>query len=262
MQSGGSVLYLAGSIHVGTPELYPLPAGMVTAFQDAKMLVLELDLADAASPASQQLFMAKGMYPPDDYLNHHLSPEVQALLAKNVHRLGPLGPSHQQMKPWFLSSALAMQTLTAQGFQANLGVDQHFYDWAKERSLPIFALETVDSQSDVLANLSEESQQLMLKDTLLELSQAGAEMRELLSALRAGNPEKIDEILMETFRQQAFKPAFQALILDRNEKMKAVIENYLKTPEVEFVLVGAAHLVGEQGLVRALASADRQVSQL
>src|SRR5690606_10049082 len=110
VQSGESVLYLAGSVHVGIRDLYPLPSSIVAAFEESKMLVLELDLAEAAAPASQQLFMAKGMYPPDEFLNHHLSPEVQALLAKNVNRLGPLGPSHQQMKPWFLSSALAMQT--------------------------------------------------------------------------------------------------------------------------------------------------------
>ncbi len=183
-------------------------------------------------------------------------------MAKNVDRLGPLGPSHQQMKPWFLSSALAMQTLTAQGFQAKLGIDQHFYDWAKERAIPIVALETVDSQSDVLANLSDESQELMLKDTLLELSQAGDEMRQLLSALRAGDPKKIDAILMDTFRQKEFEPAFKALILDRNEKMKTAIEGYLRTPEVEFVLVGAAHLVGEHGLVSALTSHKTQVKQL
>jgi uncharacterized protein len=87
-------------------------------------------------------------------------------------------------------------------------------------------------------------------------------MRLLLGALRAGDAQKIDEVLMDTFRQKEFEPAYQALILNRNQKMKALIENYLKTPEVEFVLVGAAHLVGDKGLVSTLSQKKQQVSQL
>ena len=40
------------------------------------------------------------------------------------------------------------------------------------------------------------------------------------------------------------------------------LEDYLKTPEVEFVIVGAAHLVGSEGVLNKLKQKGFKVSQL
>ncbi|MEE8305402.1 MAG: TraB/GumN family protein, partial [Candidatus Tectomicrobia bacterium] len=39
-------------------------------------------------------------------------------------------------------------------------------------------------------------------------------------------------------------------------------ESYFKTPATEFVLVGAAHLVGEQGILKLLAERGYTISRL
>jgi hypothetical protein len=40
------------------------------------------------------------------------------------------------------------------------------------------------------------------------------------------------------------------------------IENYLKTPEIEFVLVGAMHLYGPDGILRKMKDKGYKVKQL
>lgn len=262
LEDGERHLYLLGSIHVGTPELYPLPRAIFDAFLDSQSLILELDLDEAASPASQRLFLAKGLFAEDDSLDRHLSPNTRALLVKHRADLGPLTAAHQRMKPWFLSSALALQSLEAHGFKTEQGIDQHFSQWAKERKIPIVALETVDGQSDALAGLSDAVQELMLRESLESLADAQKEMSALLGSWQAGDPKQIEELLMESFAQPEFLPAYQALIVKRNEEMKKAIDEYLKSPEVEFIVIGAAHLVGKDGLVGSLAEGERQITPL
>lgn len=262
LQEGERHLFLLASIHVGRPQLYPLPAPIFDAFLESQSLVLELDLDDAASPASQQLFLAKGLFPEDDSLDRHLSPNTRALLIKHRGDLGSLGPAHQRMKPWFLSSALALQSLEAHGFETKLGIDQHFSQWAKERKIPIHALETVDSQSEALAGLSYGVQELMLRESLQSLPEAEKEMAALLDSWTQGQPAKIEALLMESFAEPEFQPAYQALIVQRNQGMKKAIDEYLKSPEIEFVVMGAAHLVGPDGLLRTLAGPERQMTRL
>jgi uncharacterized protein YbaP (TraB family) len=42
------------------------------------------------------------------------------------------------------------------------------------------------------------------------------------------------------------------MLVDRNKKWMPTILEYFKTAAVEYVLVGAAHLVGEDGLLQQL----------
>jgi uncharacterized protein YbaP (TraB family) len=48
----------------------------------------------------------------------------------------------------------------------------------------------------------------------------------------------------------------------RNKVWLPVIEQWLRTPETEFVLVGAGHLCGDDGLLHALRARGYTVEQI
>jgi uncharacterized protein YbaP (TraB family) len=48
----------------------------------------------------------------------------------------------------------------------------------------------------------------------------------------------------------------------RNEKMASKIQEYLKTKETYFVVVGAGHLVGSKGIIEILREKGYTVEQL
>ena len=53
-----------------------------------------------------------------------------------------------------------------------------------------------------------------------------------------------------------------SLIDDRNTAMTAKIEGFLQTPKSYFVAVGAAHLVGDNGILSQLQRKNFKVEQL
>jgi hypothetical protein len=55
---------------------------------------------------------------------------------------------------------------------------------------------------------------------------------------------------------------YKKLILERNKSMASKIEEFLRTKETYFVIVGAGHLVGNQGIIEILKGKGYHVEQL
>jgi uncharacterized protein YbaP (TraB family) len=57
-------------------------------------------------------------------------------------------------------------------------------------------------------------------------------------------------------------PIYEKLVIERNRKMVSKIEEYLKEKETFFVIVGAGHLVGNQGIIELLKGKGFLLEQL
>src|SRR6186997_2964319 len=55
----GGVIYLIGSIHVMTPDFYPLNPALEAAFKDADLLVEEVDMAEMLDPVAQMKILSR-----------------------------------------------------------------------------------------------------------------------------------------------------------------------------------------------------------
>ena len=67
-------VYLLGSIHVGKPDLYPLPQQIEQAFAVSPELVKEIDTSGSNLALLQQQVLQRGLYTGGDKLENHLSP--------------------------------------------------------------------------------------------------------------------------------------------------------------------------------------------
>src|SRR5471032_691405 len=102
----GGVVYLVGSIHVLSPDFYPLNPALEQTFKDTDLLVEEIDLAEMLDPTIQLQSLSRGMMPAGQTLDKVLSPATMALVRKATADLGPAGDALMQFKPWMLSVAL------------------------------------------------------------------------------------------------------------------------------------------------------------
>src|SRR6266542_5347728 len=59
----GTVVYLAGSIHMLSPDFYPLNPAFDNAFKDSDLLVEEVDLNEMLGTEAQMQTMMRGMLP-------------------------------------------------------------------------------------------------------------------------------------------------------------------------------------------------------
>jgi len=144
---GSSTLYLVGSVHLLTKDYYPLDPALETAFKDSSLLVEEVDFGEMMATENQLSMLMEGMLPSGQTLDKVLSPATFAAVSKRMETLGlPVEPL-KRLKPWLLAITLLGMEWQKAGFEAELGLDKHFYDRAKADGKAVQGLETVASKS-------------------------------------------------------------------------------------------------------------------
>lgn len=257
--SGGTT-YLAGSIHLLTSEYYPLTPAFEDAFASADLLVEEVDMAEMLAPESQMLMLRRGMMPAGQTLDSVMSADTMAVVKAKVTELGlPLQPL-QLFKPWAL--ALTLQALEWQkaGYNADLGLDRHFYDRAKKAGIAVQGLETLEFQIGQFDGLTMPLQERMLSQTLKEMATTKSSVDELARAWKAGDAAAIEKVVLSDLKSEP--EMYQRLLLARNRTWLPKVEALFQRPKPAFVVVGAAHLVGADGLVAMLRAKGYTVTQL
>jgi uncharacterized protein YbaP (TraB family) len=165
-------------------------------------------------------------------------------------------------KPWFLALVLESLELLKLGFDPNYGIDKYFISKAEGKK-KILELESLDYQIDLLSNLSDKDQELFLIYTLKDLNIMEQELDKLTQAWISGDTKGMETILTRSVSEdKRLSSIFEKLIYERNRKMVSKIEDFLRTKEVYFVIVGAGHLVGNQGIIEILKGKGYLVEQL
>lgn len=256
----GGTVYLAGSIHLLSKEYYPLAPAFGDALDQSDLFVAELDLGDMLSTESQMKMLSRGMMPAGQSLESVLSPQTMTDVRAKVSELGlPLAPL-QLFKPWAL--ALTLQGLEWQkaGFAADLGLDRHFYDRAKAANKEVQGLETLDYQIARFDDMPMEMQDRMLSETLKEMATTKQNVEKLAQAWKAGDVAAIESVVLSDLKSE---PAmYDRLLVQRNRNWLPKIEALFARSSPAFVVVGAAHLVGSDGLIQMLKARGYSVTQL
>src|SRR5688500_13179381 len=72
-QAGAPPTYLVGSLHVLTPEYYPLDPALEKAFAESKVLIEEADLDELTNPFTALALISKAMLPEGRTLDQLIS---------------------------------------------------------------------------------------------------------------------------------------------------------------------------------------------
>jgi len=261
VRSKTNTVYVLGSLHLSKKEIYPLNQKIENAFDQSDILVVEANVNDIKKVDIQKL-MESAFYPANDMLEKHLSAETYEWVKKETSGLGfPIELINKQ-KPWFLSMTLVSLESLKLGFDPNYGIDKYFISKAEGKK-KILELESLDYQIDLLSNLSDKDQELFLIYTLKDLNIMEQELDKLTQAWISGDTKGMETILTRSVSEdKRLSSIFEKLIYERNRKMVSKIEDFLRTKEVYFVIVGAGHLVGNQGIIEILKGKGYLVEQL
>jgi uncharacterized protein YbaP (TraB family) len=249
---GGGELFLFGSVHVGTPDDLELGPAVESAWEGADELVVEVDLSQLSLEDVSRKTLAWMRLPPGETLRDRVSPAVWEQLEEALG--GPGSPELARvarLKPWAATTYLAMRQFAEAGLDEQYGVDKQFLGRAAG-SLPIYGLETLESQLRVLDGLDEQTQELMLRDTLTRLDE---DPSLLLDAWRHGDEAALAEIVFHPLDEFPEYAAFyDALFFERNEAMAAKLAARSRDGRRRFVVVGTGHLVGPRGIPALLSA--------
>jgi uncharacterized protein len=259
VQSGANVMYLAGSVHALTADAYPLNPAYQRAFDASSALVEEIDLAQADPLAGGLGLLAKGMYTDGRTFNSAVSKETAALVAEKLKGTPLALELIQPMKPWMVTLMLEALGAQSAGLDPELGLDKHFYNLATDGRKQVIGLETVEYQIDRFDKMPDAMQEQLLRSELAEMETEKTSLRTLLTAWQGGDAPAIEKMLLMSFTDNP--AAYNSLITERNRNWMPQLEACLKRSTPCFVIVGAAHIVGPQGLLALLRQRGYQVEQ-
>ena len=258
VEGAGGSAYLLGSLHVLTQDSYPLNATINKAFADSKVLVEEVDIDETSDPAQMMAALMKAMLT-GQTLDQVVSADTYAEVKRRAEKAGLPMMALNRMKPWLVAITLMAPTLQSAGFKPELGVDRHFYDRAIAMDMKRQALETLQYQLDRFDELPPKLQEELLKTTMEDLDTEVSSVKEMAQAWAFGNVAAIEKMTLKALQESP--ELYKRLLIERNNNWVPQVEQCLKQKAGCFIVVGAAHLVGPDGLPALLSKKGYKVTQ-
>lgn len=256
-------LYLLGSFHMLKPGDYPLAKSTDLAFEDAEQLVFEISPEEMNNPALAQKMTQAAMLGGGKTLQQTLSADTwKKFEAHAASRNLPPG-NFQVFEPWFVAMVLSITEMQQAGLDTSLGLDKHFMDRAAKAGKPARGLETGDSQIAIFDSMGAKQQEQYLLDILDESSDMKAKIDELHETWRKADDKTLFN-KMATEMREKYPELYQSINPERNKAWLPKLEAMLKDNKSDdvMVIVGALHLVGEDGVVKMLKDKGYKIERM
>lgn len=259
VEGNGTEFYIGGSIHILRAQDYPLPDEFDEAYNKSVILTTELDMKEMNNPQNAMKMQQKLMYQDERTLSGVLNEEVYNKLDSVGKELGVNIKMMDKFKPSMVILTLTIQSLAKLGVTSQ-GVDTHYTEMATKDDKSFLFLETFDEQLAFIESMGEGNENKFVLYSIEDLENYENEFIGMLNEWKGGRQELMLTQLVDL--KQNYPDIYETLVINRNNAWMIHLENYLKTPEVEFIIVGAMHLVGPYGILNQLKQKGFKVSQI
>lgn len=261
VKKGQSVLYLGATCHVLRETDYPLPPEFDRAYKASDIMVFETDIGKLQDPSTQQKLLARSSYADGSTVDQHLSPKAFADLSAYCTSNGIPLEALQKFNPSMIVAMLTILELKKLGISQE-GVDMFFYGQASKDKKIVKGLETIDEQIEYVVTMADGNEDDIVTYTLNDMKNLKQQFNIIADAWRKGNDKKLTEFIIDEIKKARMEKLYQRIFTDRNNRWMPLVDAYLNTPQTEFILVGAGHLVGPEGIVAALRKKGYAVDKL
>jgi uncharacterized protein YbaP (TraB family) len=254
-------VWLLGSMHLARPDIYPLREEITQAFAASDSLVVEVDIGGANNSAIQELMLTRGTYRGDETIRDHLSATTWQALQERLMQNGLAPVMMEPMKPGLVVTILTTVEMMKLGLNPELGVDRYFLDQARAEK-DIIELETIEQQLDLLLDFPDGD--LLVRQTLFEMDSLEETLEQLVDYWKRGDAASLRKLVLddELSDHPEFRPLTERMFDQRNRAMTDRIVELQQRGGRYFVVVGAGHLVGDQGIIALLEKRGQKPLQL
>jgi len=260
IDGANNTIYLLGSIHMLRAKDHPIPAAIYDAYAAADVLIMELDMDDIDPVAEQALITELGLIADGRTLRDLLGDETFARAESLAESLQIPLALLEKSEPWYAAVTIELMMLMRAGFNPVHGIELNLAEIAARDQKEILGLETTREQLELLDNLSWAAQRDMLMQTLTESADLTRLMDELVDAWRHGDIGFLEENLLADMQDQS--ELHQTIVVNRNINWVRQIQALLDDSDDYLIVVGALHLVGDNGVPNLLAERGHKVRQL
>jgi uncharacterized protein len=258
--SGENTLYIGGTIHLLTPQDYPLPMAYEKAYQAADKVVFETNMETINNLAFKQQMKTELSYSDGTTIDKVITPETYQSLSIYLNARQIPFTAIQNLKPSALAVSLSMIELKHLGFTSE-GVDHFYAQKARQDKKPSGWLEEPETQVEILGEFNTQDSNDVINYALSDIKDMPSNMEKLRQSWRSGDMEAIADIELKDFKKD-YPEIYQSLLVNRNNLWLPQIEHMLENTGVEFIMVGAMHLAGPDSLLKKLKANGYQVTKL
>lgn len=264
IRRNGRSAFLFGTLHVGTPDFFPLERRVTDALVGSSGLVVEVDVTrtDVLLAAMRR----HALLSDGERLDALLTPSLQTRLQAQLDALSLPRAAVQAYKPWMAALTLTMGGVRQSGFDGAYATDGFLIGLARGLDKPVAELESADEQLGLFDAMPRVDQIAFLDEVLqsMENGRLAADTRTLVAAWLTGDAGALERQAGQSLDENPRSGPWmqQKLFTERNYRMAERIERLLADGQAPFVAVGALHLVGPDGLPALLAGRGYRVVEL
>jgi uncharacterized protein YbaP (TraB family) len=259
----GARAWLLGSVHAGSPDLTFDPA-IEQAFAGSDALVIEADINAVLTQGSDFVreTLKRATLPEGQTLDQLLTKPAWRQLGEFMRKRGQPPEAIRRLEPWLVMTMVTAYYFAEAGLPVSGGVDARFSSRAEGR-MPIVPLETPEFQLSLLDSLPLAAQAAMLEAMLGKEDATRQDAIRLYDAWRYGDVDAIESLVTVPFQGDEELRSFrERVIVKRSQNMAARIDDLLAEPRTWFVVVGAGHMVGADGIPAILAGRGHRVTRI
>jgi len=253
-------IYLLGSVHVLRQQDHPIPTALEKAYEDADILIMEVDLDDLDPIEMAGIVNELGVIKDGSTLRQIMGPSLYDEAADYAAQLDIPFLMLAQTEPWLAAITIEQMMLLRIGFSPEYGIEFYFSAKAGEDHKEVLGLETLREQLELLDKLSLPVQRSLLIQTLRESLNIEENLDLLIDAWRYGDIGFLEENLL--VEMQRYPELYRTLVVDRNEAWVERIRNLIGEKDDYLIIVGTLHLVGDDGVPALLSEIGITTDQL
>lgn len=268
--NGERSVYLLGSFHLLKASDYPLSADVDAAFDDAESLLFEMPPEELGSIALAMEMGQAALRNDGTLLDNDLSPatvtKLRAWFDANRERMQARGLDARMLQlfePWFVGLNIALLGMGDAGLDPALGLDRHFAEAAVAARKATGGLETGSEQVAFLDGMDRAEQVQLLEEALANAGPDSREIETLHALWRAGDADALWERMARDM-QRKYPGLYRRINVERNDAWLPEVEARLHGAGSDdtLVVVGALHLLGDDGLVGKLRARGYEVERI
>jgi uncharacterized protein YbaP (TraB family) len=245
-----TTIWLFGTVHVLKPDTVWDSPRIDAAIKSADALWLEIPDADDAA-AMQGLIVRYGVDPAHP-LSSKLDDATRAQFSTFLTGLGADPAQMEPLRPWVAAVMVSTLPLIKAGFDPGKGVEHVVKAQVQAAGKPVQGFETAEQQIRYLADVTPAEELDFFKQSLADGQKATQIVNAMITAWVGGDEPKLEALLNSDMRD-GYPNLYKRLIVERNQRFAQKIADLVKGHGVQFVAVGAGHLVGADSIQADLA---------
>lgn len=249
LKDGDTTVYLFGSMHMGTEDMYPLNDKITTAFDKSDYVMFELKL-------DEEIPIPETYNPEGVKLSNIIGQEMFDKLVAIIQEVDNVTEvsEYEKFTPYMMYVYIDALAYSLAGLKGDCGVENFLMKIAQEDGKPILGAEANEQRMRIFNQMDEDavSNLKRLVDEDFSIIDKSSYYKDIYMAYRSGDGDTLYNLEGLGAMVLPRDEAMYNITLDRNVEMADSVEECIKDGKNVFVAVGLAHLLGDGSVVDLL----------